>query len=86
VAIVPVAAEMLGDFGDNPAGVISYAISMSGVGLTFEAQMLYAYRRGLIRPEVREMERRHASPATSSSQPCSCSRSRSRCSAPWRRP
>jgi len=63
VALIPVTSELLGDYGDDPVGVITYAISMTGVTATFQLQILHATRRDLVRPELREMERRNAAPA-----------------------
>ena len=63
IALVPVASEILGDYGDNSAGVITYASIMAAVSITFVIQIMYAYRNGLIRPELRDLERRFAGPA-----------------------
>ena len=53
---------MLGDYGDDPDGVIIYAIVMFAVSLTFQVQIVYSFRNDLIRPQLREMERRVAAP------------------------
>jgi uncharacterized membrane protein len=63
IAVIPVTSEVLGDYGENSSGVIVYAISIIGVSLTFQAQIAYAFRSGLIRPELREIERRLGQPA-----------------------
>jgi len=63
IALVPVTSEVLGDYGDNSAGVITYAIVMAAVSLTFQVQIAYSYRNGLIRPELREIERGFLEPA-----------------------
>jgi TMEM175 potassium channel family protein len=63
IALVPVTSEVLGDYGDASAGVITYAVVMAAVTITFQVQIVYAYRNGLIRPEMRELERRYAGPA-----------------------
>jgi uncharacterized membrane protein len=63
IALIPVTSEVLGDYGDNSAGVIVYALIMVAVGVTFGIQIQYATRQDLIRPELREVERRYAAPA-----------------------
>jgi uncharacterized membrane protein len=63
IALIPVASEVLGDYGENSTAVIVYAISIIGVSLTFHTQIVYAFRSGLIRPELREVERRFGEPA-----------------------
>jgi uncharacterized membrane protein len=62
IALIPVTSEVLGDYGDNSAGVIVYAAIMVAAGATFAIQIVYATRNELIRPELRELERRHAAP------------------------
>ncbi len=62
IALVPVTSEVLGDYGDNSAGVIVYASIMVAVGVTFAIQIVYADRQVLLRPELREIERRYAAP------------------------
>src|SRR5918996_2148840 len=63
IVLVPFTSEVLGDYGDNPAGVITYAAIMSAVSLTFQAQIMYAFRNGLLRPQLREVEQRVIGPA-----------------------
>lgn len=63
IALVPFSSEVLGDFGDEPQAVIVYAANMVGVTVTFLGQIVYAYRRDLMRPEARELERGFAGPA-----------------------
>jgi len=63
IVLVPFTSEVLGDHGDNSTGVILYAISLAAVSITFQVQIEYAYRNGLIRPQLRELERRYAGPA-----------------------
>jgi len=63
IALVPVTSEVLGDYGEDPAGVITYAAIMVAVSLTFQAQIVHAYRSGLIRPELRDLERHVVGPA-----------------------
>jgi uncharacterized membrane protein len=64
IALVPFTSEVLGDYGDETAGVVLYAANMSGIALTFAAQLVYSYRSGLMKPELRGVERRFAAPAT----------------------
>ena len=63
VALVPFTSEVLGDYSGEPEGVIVYAASMTGVSLTFGIGIVYAYRRDLVSPEYRGLERRFAGPA-----------------------
>ena len=63
VALVPFTSDVLGDYGDQTAAVVVYAANMSGVTLTFAAQIVYAYRTDLMKPQMREFERRYAGPA-----------------------
>jgi uncharacterized membrane protein len=63
IALIPVTSEVLGDYGDNSAGVIIYAIVLASVSLTFQAQISYSYRNDLLRPELREIERGFVEPA-----------------------
>src|SRR5215207_9775995 len=62
IVLVPFTSEVLGDYGDDPDGVIIYAIVMSAVSLTFQVQIVYSFRNDLIRPQLRDMERRVAAP------------------------
>jgi len=62
IALVPYTSDLLGDYGDKSAGVIMYAIIMVAVSLTFQVQIAYSSRQNLIRPELREVERRYAAP------------------------
>jgi uncharacterized membrane protein len=63
VALVPVASDVLGDFGDEPTAVILYAGTLLGLNATFAISIYYAYRAKLFRPEMAELERRFAGPA-----------------------
>jgi uncharacterized membrane protein len=64
IAIVPFTSEVLGEHGEESAAVIVYAASMFGVSLAFSAQIVHASRAGLVRPELRAIERRFAGPAS----------------------
>jgi len=63
IALVPFTSEVLGDYSDESAAVILYAANITGVSLTFVAQIAYCYRRDLVQPWAREYERRYAGPA-----------------------
>ena len=64
VAIVPFTSELLGEHGEESPPVIVYAASMFSVSLAFSAQIVYATRAGLVKPELRGIEGRFASPAS----------------------
>jgi uncharacterized membrane protein len=63
IVLVPFTSEVLGDHGDESAGVILYAIVLAGVSLTFQVQIGYSSRNSLLRPQLREVERRVIGPA-----------------------
>ncbi len=63
IALVPFTSEVLGDFSDQTAAIVLYAINMILVSGSFHAQLVYSYRKGLVRPEARAVERRYAGPA-----------------------
>jgi TMEM175 potassium channel family protein len=62
IALVPFTSQVLGDYGDTTDAVVLYAINMILVSASFYAQLSYAYRADLFRPEAREFERRHNGP------------------------
>jgi uncharacterized membrane protein len=63
IALVPFTSGVLGDYDNNTAAIVLYAINMILVSGTFSAQVVYSYRNGLVRPEARALERRYAGPA-----------------------
>jgi uncharacterized membrane protein len=63
VALVPVTTNLLGDYGDQTVAVIVYALNLAAVSLSFSVSIVYAYRRGLMKPEMRQFEHRFAGPA-----------------------
>jgi uncharacterized membrane protein len=63
IVLVPFTSEVLGDHGDESAGVILYAIVLAGVSLTFQVQIGYSSRNSLLRPQLREIEQRVIGPA-----------------------
>jgi uncharacterized membrane protein len=64
VALVPFSAELLGHYSDTTDGVIIYAINLAGISLSFTAQIFYAFRKGLVKEEARDEERRYVGPAS----------------------
>ena len=54
---MPFTSELLGNYADEAPSVIVYAASVLGVTVTFGAQIAYAYRRGLLKPEYRDAAR-----------------------------
>ena len=62
IALVPFTSQVLGDYGDTTDAAVLYAVNMILVSGSFYAQLVYSYRRGLIRPEAREYERHHNGP------------------------
>jgi uncharacterized membrane protein len=63
IALVPFTSEVLGDFSGQTAAIVLYAINMILVSGSFQAQLLYSYRKGLVRPGAQALERRYAGPA-----------------------
>jgi uncharacterized membrane protein len=63
IALVPFTSGVLGDYDNNTAAIVLYAINMILVSGTFSVGVLYSYRKGLVRPEARAYERRYAGPA-----------------------
>jgi uncharacterized membrane protein len=63
VVLVPFSSDLLGNYGDEAVSVVIYAFIMAACSATFLAQIVYAYRSGLVRPEARPLERRYAGPA-----------------------
>jgi uncharacterized membrane protein len=63
LVLIPFTSQVLGDYGGQRPAVILYALNMALVSLSFQAQIVYAYRSGLVWPDAREFERRMAGPA-----------------------
>jgi uncharacterized membrane protein len=63
IALVPFTSEVFGDFNEETAAIVLYAINMILVSGTFHAELVYSYRNGLVRPEARAYEHRFAGPA-----------------------
>jgi uncharacterized membrane protein len=64
VALVPFSAELLGHYSDTTDGVIIYAVNLAGISLSFTAQIFYAFRKGLVKDELKAQERRYVGPAS----------------------
>jgi uncharacterized membrane protein len=64
IALVPFSSELLGNYSDAADSAIVYATNMAGASLTFTVQAIYANRRGLMRSDAPEEQRRLAGPAT----------------------
>jgi len=64
IAIVPFTSGVLGDYDNNTAAIVLYAINMTLVSGSFYAQIVYSYRNGLVRPEARAYEHRYVGPAS----------------------
>jgi uncharacterized membrane protein len=63
IVLVPFTSEVLGDYGDDSTSVILYAAIMTAVSITFQIQILYADRKDMIRPELREYARQFSGAA-----------------------
>jgi uncharacterized membrane protein len=63
VALVPVTTGLIGDYGDHTSAVVIYALNLAAVSLSFTISIVYALRHALMKPEMREFERRFAGPA-----------------------
>jgi uncharacterized membrane protein len=63
LVLVPFTSSVLGDYSRETAAVVLYAINLACVSLTFQAQIIYAYRRSLVWPEARDFEHRQVGPA-----------------------
>jgi uncharacterized membrane protein len=63
IALVPFTSQVLGDYSTQTVSVVLYAINMILASGSFYAQLVYAYRHDLVRPEARAFERRYAGPA-----------------------
>jgi TMEM175 potassium channel family protein len=63
IVLVPFTSEVLGDYGDDSTSVILYAAIMAAVSITFQIQILYADRKDMIRPELREYVRQFSGAA-----------------------
>jgi uncharacterized membrane protein len=63
LVLLPFSSQVLGDYGSHTEAVVLYAVNLVLISLAFQAQITYAYRRDLVRPEASAAERRLAGPA-----------------------
>lgn len=64
IALVPFSSELLGNYSGAEDSAIVYAANMAGASLTFAVQAIYANRRGLMRSDASDEQRRLAAPTT----------------------
>jgi uncharacterized membrane protein len=50
IALIPFTTEVLGEYGNDPAGVVPYALNVGLTNLVGSWMVLYAVRHGLTRP------------------------------------
>ena len=62
VVLVPFTSELLGRYAEEPTSTVAYAAVMAAASGTFVIQIIYAYRKGLMLPDARRMDRRYAGP------------------------
>lgn len=62
IALLPFTSEVLGDYGDQTDGVIVYAANLAAVGLIAAGMHLYCFRAGLVKEEVRPLQRAYTGP------------------------
>jgi|SRR5687768_7372989 len=63
VALVPFTSELLGDYGNESVAAAVYAANLAAISGAFYAQIVYAFRNGLMREKWQPFERRFAGPA-----------------------
>jgi uncharacterized membrane protein len=63
VALIPFTSEVLGDFSGESDAVIVYAVSIAGVSITFQAQIVHSYRADLVRDWAKPLAHRFTGPA-----------------------
>jgi uncharacterized membrane protein len=56
IGLVPFSSQVLGDYGDQTAATVLYALNMIAVTLAFALETGYAHRHGLIRAGETEQE------------------------------
>jgi uncharacterized membrane protein len=64
VALVPFSSEVLGDNSSDSAAVILYAANMSFVSAAFLAQIIYSFRKKLVKDKFLPYEKRFTGPAS----------------------
>jgi len=63
VGLMPFTSQVLGDYSDQTAAVVLYALNVICVNLSFQAEIVYSYRHDLVRPDARRVEQRYTGPA-----------------------
>jgi uncharacterized membrane protein len=52
VTLVPFSSQVIGDYGDESAAAIIYALNIAGLGIVGAVMVRHAFRHGLVRTEV----------------------------------
>jgi uncharacterized membrane protein len=52
VTLVPFSSQVIGDYGDESAAAVIYALNMSGLGAVGAVMVRHAFRRSMVRMEV----------------------------------
>jgi uncharacterized membrane protein len=55
VTLVPFSSQVIGDYGDESAAAIIYALNIAGLGIGGTLMTRYAFRHSLVRTEVAEL-------------------------------
>jgi uncharacterized membrane protein len=55
VTLVPFSSQVIGDYGDESAAAIIYALNIAGLGIGGAVMIRYAFRHSLVRTEVAEL-------------------------------
>jgi uncharacterized membrane protein len=55
VTLVPFSSQVIGDYGDESAAAIIYALNIAGLGIGGAVMVRYAFRHSLVRTEVAEL-------------------------------
>jgi uncharacterized membrane protein len=63
IALVPFTSEVLGDYGNESAAVAVYGANLAVVSATFYVQVVYAFRKHLVREKFQPYARRYSGPA-----------------------
>jgi uncharacterized membrane protein len=55
VTLVPFSSQVIGDYGDESAAAVIYALNIAGLGIGGAVMVRYAFRHSLVRTEVAEL-------------------------------
>jgi hypothetical protein len=61
---VPFSSQLIGDYGDESAAALIYALNIGGLGLVGAAMVRYAFRRSLVKEGVAEVSGIHTGPGS----------------------